>query len=336
MSTLSSQNALRCTLHEWSCAWCWSWICWSSFCKRIKIGFTRKFKKLHPQKLLRNPTAVNAAILFGTMNFIYKVCLCFLRRGLEKDNPLVKGIAGYVSGLCLFLLPKDSRRSFALYMLVRALADYNNYRRTLREEDLRDIQLYNERVSYVRNKELNGGGNPITEGSKTLVSLKQGQRHKYPKRQHPGGYTADVAAFTIIQIPIMYAFVKAPQALSPGYFKWILWMGDLQHWKLNSTWAAPSWIDCGKGHMHMGPSCLKSHTYDLIPACFRGMSVYLPVHVIPALIFSPGRILSAPYIFVLRTIVRLIRSVIFIVLYQYFMKMTMCWGRNILHSEPRN
>eukprot|EP00494_Astrolonche_serrata_P009809 UN09867 len=52
-----------------------------------------------------------------------------MRRKIEKDSPIIKGLAGYISGVCLFLLPKESRKTFALYMLVRAVSDFINYKR---------------------------------------------------------------------------------------------------------------------------------------------------------------------------------------------------------------
>lgn len=323
-----------------------------------KIILKGSFKSL-TMDLFREEFPINAGILFGSVGFVYRTCLCFLRRYLESDSKLLFGLAGYASGVCLFLLPKESRTTFALYMLVRAVADlYSRWKRIRKQRRQKKSNSPEHEFTYKRVLSHDSSDSPRTKETIELTSLAaasvgqdvceqaetisleiiENKKQNFSiatlkKYLSTFAFNVDIPSvltFSSIQVPIMYCFVRVPEALNPGYLKWIMNMGN--------CWNYPPQVICAQvpfetnceGLLHPGHSCVTAHVFDLYGAFFRAAKIYLPVHFVAPLIFSPARVIKdfGPYL--LKASLRTLQSIAFISAYQFNEKMGICWGRWLL------
>eukprot|EP00484_Ammonia_sp_Unknown_P027882 CAMPEP_0197047628 /NCGR_PEP_ID=MMETSP1384-20130603/23100_1 /TAXON_ID=29189 /ORGANISM="Ammonia sp." /LENGTH=382 /DNA_ID=CAMNT_0042479587 /DNA_START=114 /DNA_END=1262 /DNA_ORIENTATION=- len=260
--------------------------------------FTTLFAGKLSWKRIRAIFLDNDSVLFGffvgLMSFTYKVILCALRRIRKKDPIYHKTIAGFLSGLWILIDDKTRRQQIALYCLVRAIAD-----------------LVKLGVVYKR----------------------------VPDIPH-----SDVAVFTVSQFFIMHGLMHASHTLDRGYYKWIKKMGDYSEEQIQLTFRSrvnpkaqyrlPSeqWDTCYP-LFHRDPSCLRHHSIGWLFALFRAAQIYLPVHVLPMILFKPKKVLQDPLQFLRRKAFNVMVSSVFLATYQFNMKITICTLRNWFKTD---
>jgi len=67
--------------------------------------------------------ALQFGLFLGTLAFSFNSVLCVLRAVRKKEDGWNAGISGGISGLSLFLLPKESRTDLSIYLFIQALAN---------------------------------------------------------------------------------------------------------------------------------------------------------------------------------------------------------------------
>jgi len=153
----------------------------------------------------------------------------------------------------------------------------------------------------------------------------------------------DAIVFTLSQVPIIYSFVKCPQLMSRGYYKWIQKMGDVTSEGLRRSTRSrisdsmhrlpgEKWEPC-EYHAHE-PSCAAYNAKDWFRGLGRAIPIYLPVHILPTLLFTPGKIVKNPKRFVKQKLENILRSAVFLTTYQFNTKSTQCFLRNLIHDDP--
>mmetsp|Transcript_38627 Transcript_38627/g.61929 ORF Transcript_38627/g.61929 Transcript_38627/m.61929 type:complete len:340 (+) Transcript_38627:111-1130(+) len=111
----------------------------------------------------------------------------------------------------------------------------------------------------------------------------------------------NIIAFSLAQVPIIYSFTKCPELLEKGYHRWIMKMGNITAEDLRATVRSrisdnmhrlpeEAWEPCQYHKHHI--SCMKYNAEDWVLGLGRAARIYLPVHVLPTLMFSPHKILQ--------------------------------------------
>lgn len=153
----------------------------------------------------------------------------------------------------------------------------------------------------------------------------------------------NIYLFSIIQIPVIYSFIKSPGLLSPSYYRWIQKMGNINKEKMRLTTCSrivdsmhrlpgEKWEPC-LFHDHT-PSCTIYNTKDWFLGLGRAARIYMPVHFLPTLLFSPAKIFNNPTKFFKQKLLNVLRSAIFLTTYQTNVKSTHCIVRNIIKDDP--
>lgn len=148
--------------------------------------------------------------------------------------------------------------------------------------------------------------------------------------------------FTAAQVPIMFAYVKSPTLLNKAYLAWISRMGRINDVMVRNTMCSrisgsmnrlpgEEWRPCG---FHADPNCLRYNITDWFLGLGRASRIYMPVHLLPTLLFNPGKVAQNPGAFVKRVVQNVARSSIFLTTYQANVKMTHCFVRNAIKDDP--
>jgi len=148
---------------------------------------------------------------------------------------------------------------------------------------------------------------------------------------------AEAAIFGIVNAPIMYGFLLEPDLIDPGYYKWILGMGNLTHESLqitlrervnhfHKTGELLPFCTC-QPHYHTG-SCVGYCTHDWFLGLGRAAKIYAPVHILPLLIFRYRKLMKEPQKQVTDTAKALMYSCMFLTTYQFTVKFSNCMLRN--------
>jgi hypothetical protein len=137
--------------------------------------------------------------------------------------------------------------------------------------------------------------------------------------------------FAACQAPIMYAFLREPHALSPAYHKWILRMADMRGELVEAlTGLHCEFAPCSR-IWHPGQSCAGYNLRDFARAfALRAVPIYVPVHVLPPLLFKRRHVLAHPLAFARETVVAIARSALFLSAYTAIVKSSMCFWRRAL------
>ncbi|KAH9262270.1 hypothetical protein BASA82_000681 [Batrachochytrium salamandrivorans] len=138
--------------------------------------------------------------------------------------------------------------------------------------------------------------------------------------------------FGLINMPIMYGLLLEPDMLDPGYYKWILGMGDITHSGLETTlrlrFKDPSLPFCTcQPHYHTG-SCTGYCVRDWFAGLGRASKIYAPVHILPLLIFRFAKLRAEPQKQFVQTAKALALSSMFLTTYQFNVKYSQCMLRN--------
>ena len=285
------------------------------------------------------------------MSFTYKALLCILRRIRRKDPIYHKSIAGFISGLWIVLDNKKRRKTLALYLIVRMIGDwikliqYNRasklkcksiYQNT---ENVENIDHDTSTVNTVNNK-TNSNGNKL----KHIGNITQLQNQTLMQRIIAGLTKGEVITFTLSQMVIMYGAIHATHCIDSSYYKWIKNMGNLtekqmQHTMrsridVNSMYRLPSekWQPCHP-FWHKDVSCLRANVTDFFKCILRAGKMYLPVHFLPMLLFTPKIVLNNLVTFVKLKLFNTLRSAIFLSFYVFNMKQSICMLRNVFKDD---
>jgi len=154
----------------------------------------------------------------------------------------------------------------------------------------------------------------------------------YGWRSIPGGV---VMEFALTQVPIMYCFAQRPKCLDKAYYRWILSMGNIKGEKFQDLLLVPrDPIKSCEGVVHPNHSCCYENTEDWLgPGMLRAALMYIPVHFLPPILFTPEKIVKEPTSYLKRKTVNTLRSALFLSTYQFVMKMGMCNGRSFLGKD---
>lgn len=148
--------------------------------------------------------------------------------------------------------------------------------------------------------------------------------------------------FGVVNVPIMYGAFYEPDLIDNGYYKWILSMGNLNHKgleiairrrrrQIQATGEMIPLIPC-QPHYHEGP-CLDYNSKDWFFGLYRAGKVYLPVHLLPLLIFKHKLLLKEPLQVGWKTAKAFLCSCIFLTTYSTIMKGVGCMMRHQLQHD---
>ncbi|MES1909150.1 MAG: hypothetical protein MHM6MM_001946 [Cercozoa sp. M6MM] len=282
-----------------------------------------------PKRLLRRPRAVlRAAFGVDSLRFgasvggatgVYNLLLRFLRRFRQKDDYFNTAVAGFVSGLMLRFDTPGRRRTVATYFFCRAI-DF------------------------------------------LCSALAKREMHLLPEAMRPHVVTA---LFQIASAVIMYAWHVYPDALPKSYHRWISHKGHIDHrtrqaiedicqrggptkhvdltswcqeWNMPRDFSKveyPRRLPCQVMHPWSPHSCTKGAAMQWFYGIGRALPVYLPVHLLPLLLFRFGKLRSAPIETLRRVTFALVRSSVFLTSFQGFFWFAWCHSRNLLGFDHR-
>mmetsp|Transcript_8088 Transcript_8088/g.9744 ORF Transcript_8088/g.9744 Transcript_8088/m.9744 type:complete len:431 (+) Transcript_8088:231-1523(+) len=149
--------------------------------------------------------------------------------------------------------------------------------------------------------------------------------------------------FGITNIPIAYGFLYEPEILDKGYYKWILNMGNVPEEGIQKTFREPMYArERGEflpfqpccPHYHEG-TCVHHITTDFFHCLGRAGKIYLPVHILPLLLFRYKSLMNDTVGTLSHTGKAFISSCVFLSSYVQIMKSTVCFNRNRLKRDER-
>lgn len=144
--------------------------------------------------------------------------------------------------------------------------------------------------------------------------------------------------FGVSNMPIMYGFLFMPEILVPSYYKWILSMGNFTDPKgLVATLIErrDAWFKrgekipfrrCSHGY-HEGP-CTPYCIMDWFGGLLRAAKIYLPVHLLPLVLFRYKSLINDPKDQLLHSAKGFISSCMFLSTYVFCVKSSQCFLRN--------
>ena len=265
------------------------------------LGFGAKSSLALAFSVLRNPKniskivrsvfsadALHFGIFCGMYAGSYRGLYCWLTKLRGVARRDSSFIAGAISGLAILFDTKSRRLSVALFLLVRAL----------------DAAV----------KRLVRGG--ILPYWKHFVSL----------------------MFGVFNMPIMYSFLFKPHLIGEGYYRWILGMGAMDHKGLQyclrdvrdeyySSGKLLPFRQCQEGY-HIGETCVRHGTLDWFKGIGRAAKIYIPVHLVPLILFNSRRLAKDPVGQAVRLGKAVAMSSAFLSTYVFCVKMTQCTLRN--------
>jgi hypothetical protein len=132
--------------------------------------------------------------------------------------------------------------------------------------------------------------------------------------------------FGLINGPIMYSFLCQPKLLSPSYYKWILWMGNLQDGQMDAF--IRKYVRSGQpqpaapcaGFLYPRKAGRLYLLWDWFLGLYRASSVYFPVHLVPLLLFKTNKLMADPKFHLLRLAQNISLSCMFLSTYQTITK----------------
>jgi hypothetical protein len=153
---------------------------------------------------------------------------------------------------------------------------------------------------------------------------------------------AESALFGLVNGPIMYSFLLEPDIMDQGYYKWILNMGSVTHdglgvtlrdrrTHLARTGELLPFVAC-QPHYHTG-SCVGHCTSDWVLGLGRAAKIYLPVHLIPVVLFRYKKLMSDPAQQLLDTGRNVMLSCMFLTTYVFAVKFSQCMMRNVTMQD---
>ncbi|ETO14299.1 hypothetical protein RFI_23071 [Reticulomyxa filosa] len=148
----------------------------------------------------------------------------------------------------------------------------------------------------------------------------------------------NVMTFTIAQMFIMYGAMLQPQTVDPKYYKWIRNVGNLKESSIQRALRTPAghpFVECSPV-WHKHPSCTVHNVTDFLYAIGRSSRMYIPVHFLPPLLFYPKSVLfvfANPTKYLKKKTFNTIVSSIFLAAYQFNIKTTICYVRNLTRSN---
>ena len=154
--------------------------------------------------------------------------------------------------------------------------------------------------------------------------------------------------FGLINGPIVYSFMADPSLLTPWYYEWVLWMGDLtskniydtiQQYILNGQqqpWPPCDGLLYNQDHAKLPikllngmitiPSILSSSRLyillDWFYGVYRASTMYGPVHLVPMLLFRTREVMNNPISMFGYLVNNILLSSCFLSTYQFLVKIT--------------
>ncbi|GAB9474565.1 hypothetical protein Gpo141_00011685 [Globisporangium polare] len=244
-------------------------------------------------RLLLRLDTIRFGAFFGSLVGVFRVTEIAARNARGKKDEKNLAIAGAVSGLTLLVDSKDRRSTISLYIFVRML-------------------------DVVGRHLTSTGVLPAWEYSSEFL-------------------------FALSNSAIMYAFIIQPQLLPKSYYNWILNIGAVTHHGLEYTLRERLFGAVDENgisipfrvcqpHYHV-ESCMTHGVKEWIGGLGRAAQVYLPVHILPALIFRFQQIKDAPLSSAGRISYAALCSCLFLTSYQTIVKLVMCTIRNTFQRD---
>eukprot|EP00455_Lapot_gusevi_P043686 TRINITY_DN5345_c0_g1_i12.p1 TRINITY_DN5345_c0_g1~~TRINITY_DN5345_c0_g1_i12.p1 ORF type:complete len:394 (-),score=47.22 TRINITY_DN5345_c0_g1_i12:143-1324(-) len=170
----------------------------------------------------------------------------------------------------------------------------------------------------------------FARGLHELFSLLISQ-NKLPDFKH-----STVLAFALCQVPIMYTFTFEPDCLAPPYLKFITHVGNSPPNVSRDVFQQPSpphgpFIPCHP-LVHEG-TCAGAIARYLPVGFERAARIYLPVHLLPSLIFQYKQAWAHPMTFTKKVLTRIGVSSAFLAVYTSLMRGTVCAMRNLMQKD---
>ncbi|XP_070574226.1 uncharacterized protein [Ptychodera flava] len=134
---------------------------------------------------------------------------------------------------------------------------------------------------------------------------------------------------------IVYGLTLNPKVLSDGYYKTALaWSRDYTEEMMDNVFRKPGsfHIPCDPW-MHQGRSCLGHGIRELVASWLPYSRVYMPIHVIPFLLFRRKALLKRPSEELMSLLIKVCRSATFLCVMCTTIKTLICMLRN--HVDPR-
>ena len=250
----------------------------------------------NPSKVLlsvANADTIRFGLFCGMFAGTYRGIYCWLTKLRGTANRQGAFIAGGLAGLSILIDAPTRRLSVSLFLLVRAL----------------DAAV----------KRLVRAG--LLPHSKHAVPL----------------------LFGIFNMPIMYSFLYKPHLIGEGYYRWILGMGAMNHEGLHHCLREPrnAWYErgelipfrqCQEGY-HPGETCVGHTTTDWAKGLARAAKIYIPVHLVPLLLFKTKRLVQDPGKELLRAGTAVAMSSAFLSTYVFCVKFSQCVLRNAFQFD---
>uniref|UniRef100_K3W753 Transmembrane protein 135 N-terminal domain-containing protein n=1 Tax=Globisporangium ultimum (strain ATCC 200006 / CBS 805.95 / DAOM BR144) TaxID=431595 RepID=K3W753_GLOUD len=259
---------------------------------------SRKFSSLEygyvdAVRLLLRVDTIRFGAFFGSLVGVFRLTEIAARLARAKKDQTNLAIAGAVSGLTLLVDSKARRNTISLYIFVRFL---------------------------------------------DVVG-----RHLTATGVLPDWKYSPEFLFAASNSAIMYAFIFEPMLLPKSYYNWILNIGAVTDHGLAYTLrerlekvvdanGSPIPFRVCQPHYHM-ESCTTHGVKEWIGGLGRAAQVYLPVHILPALIFRFSQIKAAPISSAARVSYAALCSCLFLTSYQTVVKLVMCAIRNTFHRD---
>lgn len=134
--------------------------------------------------------------------------------------------------------------------------------------------------------------------------------------------------FGVCNVPIMHAYLRESHALNRGYNRWIHRMGAMTPEIIQNITGLENRVPnpCSKFYHEGG--CVSYNLRDWVHAVVcRASVVYLPVHIVPPLLFKRKHVLRRPALFAAETAVGVLRSSLFLGTYVAIVKSNVCFWR---------
>lgn len=244
-------------------------------------------------RLLLRTDTIRFGAFFGALVGAFRLSELVARVARGKSDRTNLAIAGGVSGLALLVDSESRRSTIALYIFVRML---------------------------------------------DVVG-----RHLVAIGALPSWQYSSECLFAASNSFIMYAFLVEPTLLPRNYYNWILQMGAVTHQGLDYT-VRQTWhgqVDFAgnsipfrrcQPHYHL-ESCTTHNVKEWVGGLGRAIQIYLPVHLLPALIFKFKRLQQNPLSTTARITYAALCSSAFLTSYQTAMKLTVCTIRNTFKKD---
>ena len=281
-------------------------------------------------------------------------------------------IAGFMAALWILRDSKARHKTLALYCMVRMLGDWmrliQHYRKDTKKFSLET--LFTSKTD-VKVSKLTPIHSPMRTPSKSPQHKKKQQQEQQQNMARELSYSnldfsisletrvksllnslkddlqsGDVILFTLAQIFIMYGTMHAPKALDATYYKWIKNMGQMKESQIVYTMRSridaskmyrlpqEKWMPCNP-IWHENKSCLWNNCVDFLKCILRAGRMYLPVHFLPMLLFTPKIVFANPLTFLKLKSLNTLRSALFLSIYVFNMKQSVCMLRNYFKSDGK-